>query len=286
MPVMVVVPGSGAQNRSSRLRRGCARAVGRRRPRSPASPPHSPCRPLLRRPPGPSSSTVTAAPRHRRRSTAPASTSPVTGLVRRSVVIRVRRPPAANPRARMPRTAPAVLVREPVRLIVRVAITDELARSAEGRVAGVDDGLGDEADDRLGHTSVAWQLDQPVAHQSWRLRDQVIKRIRAGQRGVRCAVQREQADLRALPWQISRPFSIAWGGGASTAARPRPNWTPLSGLSPCCNCSLPPRTITIPTSTPVSRQDDRTRPKPHPVKSSSAGGSDRSRQQAGPSVRT
>jgi hypothetical protein len=96
------------------------------------------------------------------------------------------------------RDTPAVLFGELVRLLLGVAGSDELGRVGERGIGRIDHRLSDQTEDRFAHPRVAQRLDQPIVDHALGLRDQIIQRIRAGQGGVRCALQREHADLRAV----------------------------------------------------------------------------------------
>jgi hypothetical protein len=88
-----------------------------------------------------------------------------------------------------------VLLSQLLCVLLVVDAADELGRCSERWVGAVDDGLGDEADDRLGHTGVAQGLGEPVADHSLRLSDEHIERVGAADRWVVLAFDSEHSDL-------------------------------------------------------------------------------------------
>ena len=75
---------------------------------------------------------------------------------------------------------------------------DELCRLGEGRIGRVDLDLGDEAQDRSGHTRVAERLREPVADHALGLRAQHVERVRVRQRPVVGAFERKHPDLGSV----------------------------------------------------------------------------------------
>ena len=83
-------------------------------------------------------------------------------------------------------------------LLLGVDGPDQFGRAGERRVGRADQGLADQAGDLAAGQRVLQRPDEPVADHSLGLRAEHIERVGMGQGRVAGALQRQQADLRAV----------------------------------------------------------------------------------------